>query len=71
MHLGGPDLTAAEVTERHFSHPGGDGGLCRWPQCDCFNFCDCGAIAAEIDSEIEELTFSIPVHLEGVRRRKA
>jgi hypothetical protein len=59
VHLGGPDLTQAQLQDLHLEKPGGDGGMCRAHvgdgRCDCFNFCDCGTLRAEIEEEIEEL----------------
>lgn len=56
MHLGGPDLSVAELKALHVAHPGGDGGMCRahvaGGRCDCFNFCDCYMVTADDDGPI-------------------
>ena len=64
MHLGGADLSESELYELRAQKPDGDGGMCRahvpyfkhgrstGGRCDCFNFCDCHELVAEIQLEL-------------------
>lgn len=53
VHIGGPDLTVSDLKRRT-----ADGGMCRaavnGKRCDCFNFCDCNLVAAEMLAEDAE-----------------
>jgi hypothetical protein len=58
LHLGGPDLSQAELEALHLARSGGDGGMCRARvgngRCTCFNFCDCYLIVAAMEAEGEQ-----------------
>ena len=63
LHLGGPDLDAAQLEEWRLAHLGGDGGMCRFAiggpsmhgRCDCFNFCDCLTVKYDLVDDDEPI----------------